>query len=322
MILLTGAAGYIGSHVAFFLKQKKISFIGIDNFSAGNQFNKMHKFIKKIDIGDNKKICDLIKKNNFTDIIHAAAFSYPVEGERKKYKYKKNNYKKTIDFINYFKDTNIKSFIFLSSSNIYSDKKNSPYKENDETKPKNIYGKYKFLVEKYLKKKKYFKRVIIFRLFNVVGYLNEFKFKLHKSKNQRFLTKIIDSAFNKKKINLNYFKINKKLYSPERDFIDLYDVIKIINKTLNKASKFNKYNVYNLGSGKKTSLEEIILIIEKILKKKVIIKKKMLHSKEVNITWSAKNRIENKLSIKIGNKLNKIINSSVQNFKLNDNKIY
>ncbi len=55
MILLTGAAGYIGSHLALKLIKYNIPFIGIDNFSTKNQYNKIYYKIKNIDIGNKKK---------------------------------------------------------------------------------------------------------------------------------------------------------------------------------------------------------------------------------------------------------------------------
>tara|TARA_B100000700_G_scaffold148000_1_gene164913 strand:- start:1176 stop:2135 length:960 start_codon:yes stop_codon:yes gene_type:complete len=317
MILITGSAGYIGSHIANYFYKRNIPFIGIDNFSAGNQKNYYHKFTKKIDIENKKLVKELIKKYNIKNVIHTAALSYPVEGERKKSKYKNNNYFKTLNFINSFNKTKINSFIFLSSSNIYSDKSNSPYKENDKTYPKNIYGKYKLLIEKNLRKKKFFNKVIILRLFNVVGFANNFQFKLHKSKNQRFITKLIKSAFKNKFINLNYFKKNEKLYSPERDFIHINEVTRIIHLVIKKSKIFGKFNIFNVGSGKKTSLDKILKNLEKKLNKKIYVKKKIMNSKELNITWCLKNKIERKLSIKIRNNMEDIINSSINNFKKN-----
>ena len=110
----------------------------------------------------------------------------------------------------------------------------------------------------------------------------------------------------------------KKLYSPERDFIHIDDIIKIIYLIIKKSNLFSKYSVYNIGSGKKTSLEEILIKLEKMLNKKIKLKKKILNSKELNITWSLKEKIERKLSINIKDKLHNIIKSSIKNFKLND----
>lgn len=313
MILLTGAAGYIGSHLSYLLKTKKIPFIGIDNFSVGNKFNIFHPKIKKIDIGEKKKILDLINKYNIQHVIHTAAFTYPVEGEIKKNIYKKNNFLKTKKFIDCFNNKDLKSFIFLSSSNVYSEKSKFPYKETDPTKPKNFYGKYKYLIEKYLMKKKNFRKIIILRLFNVVGFIKNFQFNLHYSKNQRLIPLVIKYMKQGKKIELNYFKFKNKLISPQRDFVEIIKVVRVILKILKKLNKFEKYSIFNIGSGKKLSLEILVDKIKKFGKKKLLIKKKLINPKELNITWCSKKKIEKKLRIKMNINIDKVIKSSLKN---------
>ena len=125
MILLTGAAGYIGSHIFHEFKKKKIRLIGIDNFSTNNAVNKYSKHILKLDINNNTKLEKIIKKKGIDTIIHAAAFSYPLESQKNYKKYKINNIYKTKNFIKLCKFNNIKNFIFLTSSNVYSEKQNS-----------------------------------------------------------------------------------------------------------------------------------------------------------------------------------------------------
>lgn len=312
MILLTGAAGYIGSHLSYQFKINQIPFIGIDNFSTGNNFNIAHSRIKKVDIGEKKKILYLVKKYNIQHVIHAAAFSYPVESELKKNKYKINNYLKTKKFIDCFNNRDLKSFIFLSSSNVYSEKSKLSYKETDRVKPKNVYGKYKYLIERYLLKKKNIEKIIILRLFNVVGFLENFKFTQHASKNQRLITSVIRSMKSYKPIYLNYYKSKNKLISPQRDFIEVNDVIKVIIKILRNLSKFEKYSIFNIGSGKKISLETIINKIKRFSKMKLVIKKRVINPKELNVTWCSKTKIEKKLSIKLNINIDKIIKSSLR----------
>ena len=313
MILLTGAAGYIGSHLSYQFKINKIPFIGIDNFSAGNNFNMIHPKIKKIDIGEKKKILYLIKKYNIKHVIHAAAFSYPVESELKSNKYRINNYLKTKKFVDSFKKKGLESFIFLSSSNVYSEKSELSYKETDKVRPKNVYGKYKYLIERYLIKKKNIKKVIILRLFNVVGFIKNFKFNLHSSKNQRLISIVIRSMKSNKPVYLNYYKLKKQLISPKRDFIEIKDLTKIILKILKNLNKFDNYGIYNIGSGKKISLETIINKIKKFGKKKLVIEKKLIDPKELNVTWCSKKKIEKKISIKLNINIDKVIKSSLRN---------
>ena len=102
-----------------------------------------------------------------------------------------------------------------------------------------------------------------------------------------------------------------------RDFIYIDDVTRIIHLIIKKSKIFNKFNIFNIGSGEKTSLEKILRSLEKKLNKKILIKKKIINSKELNITWCLKNKIERKLSIKLNSRMEDIINSSIKNFRKN-----
>ena len=68
-ILITGGAGYIGSHIVFELIKKKIKFVALDNFSTNNNKNSINKFILKVNIGDNKKINKILIKKKIKTII-------------------------------------------------------------------------------------------------------------------------------------------------------------------------------------------------------------------------------------------------------------
>ena len=95
MILITGSSGYIGSHIASFFDQKKIDYVGIDNYSYSYKENVSKKEKNfKLDIAETNKIKKIIQKYNIKTIIHAAAFSYVLEGEKNKKKYFNNNIKK------------------------------------------------------------------------------------------------------------------------------------------------------------------------------------------------------------------------------------
>ena len=80
---------------------------------------------------------------------------------------------------------NVRNFIFLSSSNVYEEKKNKKsFYENDQLDPKNTYGKTKAIIEKFLLTKK-ISNITILRLFNVVGIFN-FDFKIFEFKQKTF----------------------------------------------------------------------------------------------------------------------------------------
>ena len=305
MILLTGAAGYIGVHIYHFLKKNNKSVIGIDNFCTNNVKNIYTKEILKVDINNNIKIKKIIKKYNITTVIHAAAFSHPLESLKFPKKYKKNNIIKSNSFIKTCKKNNIKNFIFFSSSNVYTEKREGPYKEKNSTKPKNYYGKTKKIKEsKLFINKKYFRNLIILRLFNVVGYYTDFKYYENKYKYKRIF-KIFKNGLKKKKIlKLYYYKNKKNITFPERDFIHIKDlnilIIKILLKFKNKSAK----KAYNVGTGKATDIKKLIEIYENYKKIKINYVLKKINNIELksvfadikkvkgDYSWSPKNSIK------------------------------
>ena len=296
MILITGSTGYIGSHLSYFFKKKKIPFIGVDNLSSSyksNIDNKTNHFF--IDISNKKKILELIKKYNIKTIIHAAAFSYVLEAEGRKKKYFLNNIVKTKKFIDICKKANIENFIFLSSSKVYQENKKNIFSEKSPLKPKNNYGKNKLAIENFLLRKK-IKNLVILRLFNVVGLFKKFKsFRFKKKNYQRLIFKIFDLIKAKEEIQLNYIMDKKTMNFPGRDFVDINDLIGLITTIYKKISTNNNISgIYNVGSGAITPINSIIKFIEKKINKKIKLKLQKIEKNEIHYTCAKIKKIQNK----------------------------
>jgi len=314
MILVTGSAGYIGSHLIKKLHLNNVKFLGIDNLSYSkkeNIYNKQ-KFIKT-DIGNIKKIKEIILKYNINQIIHCAASSYVLEGEKYKKKYTYNNVIKTKKFIETCFKMKVNNFIFLSSSNVYKENKNrKPFFENSKVKPKNTYGQNKLKIEKYLLKKK-FKNLIILRLFNIIGINKKFTvFKFKKENYQRLIFKIVQNIKKNKKINLNIIKKKNKILYPSRDFLDINDLTNLIYKIIIKIKKTNIKNIFNVGSGKTSQINLIYSIISKKLKKINRVKLNELNNSEIYITLANINKVSKFFSWKPNNSLKKSIESHLK----------
>ena len=302
MILITGCAGYIGSELCKKLEKSNINYVGIDSLKysySENIYNKK-KFIKSC-ISNKRLLLNLIKKFKVNTIIHCAAYAYINDGEIHKKKYYLNNVLKTQKFIDLIVKEKIQNFIFLSSSNVYSENiKNSYFSESSKTKPKNYYGKTKLIIEKYLlSKKKFFKNIYILRLFNIIGLTKKFKpKKFHQFKHQRFFFKIYYMIKKKEPMFLNYIdRKNKTRIYPSRDFLDIRDfsnIILFILKNLNK--KFIK--IYNAGCGKSYALNKILNLMKSSENSNFKLKYTKLPKKEYILTRASIKKINSELKWK------------------------
>ncbi len=270
-ILITGGAGYIGSHIAeVLIKNKKKVFI-IDNLSTGYRklINKKAKFFK-LDIRQNKKIADIIKKNKIDSVIHLAANLIIGEGEKYPKKYYKNNVTRTNDLLKACKNTTIKNFIFSSTAAVYKD---GQHKVNEKSliKPKSIYGKTKIKAEKIIKSfcKKNKINYCILRYFNIAGASQSGKIGLINKSDHLF--KNFSREIMKKKPILKIYgsNYNTKDGSCVRDFIHVSDIAEIHHKVLEKINKLRKSKILNCGYNKGISVLEVANEFKKQTSKKV-----------------------------------------------------
>ena len=170
-ILVTGGAGYIGSHIVEQLIKNKEKVIILDNLVTGYKklINKKAKFIKA-DIKNKLKISKIIRDYNINSIIHLAAYLNVSEAEKNKKKYYKKNITGTKNFLEACKNSKVKNIIFSSSCSIYGNVKGS-VSENKKPNPQGYYGYTKFKGEELIKKisLKYKFKYGILRYFNVAG---------------------------------------------------------------------------------------------------------------------------------------------------------
>ena len=170
-ILVTGGAGYIGSHIIEILIKKNKNVFIIDNLTTGYKklINKKAKFFK-LDILNTIKLKEIIEKNNIDSIIHLAANLIIGEGERQPKKYYKNNVKGTQSVLDSIKKTKVKNLLFSSTAAVYKD---GMYRVTEKSivKPKSVYGKTKLRAENLIKTKckKLGINYGILRYFNIVG---------------------------------------------------------------------------------------------------------------------------------------------------------
>ena len=170
-ILVTGGAGFIGSHVLEKLMQEQCQVVVVDNLSSGLRENIPAgvKFIE-MDICDGK-LLDVFISERFDAIIHLAAQTkVPVSLERPDYDCQ-INILGTVNMLEACRKTEVKRVVFASTAAVYGDVNSIPTMENAETRPTSFYGLSKLTVEKYLQmyQQVYGLEYVVLRYANVYG---------------------------------------------------------------------------------------------------------------------------------------------------------
>lgn len=258
-ILITGAAGYIGSCLFSYLK-KKYEVYGLDKVKNNN------KFFYKVDLINIKLTNQILKKLKPDLIIHLAGQS-TVDSIKNKKNYIKNNQKATANLVKCMKVNGIKKIIFSSTAAVYKSNNNKIFSERSVIKPNNIYGSTKYKCELLIKQSNI--NYIIFRFFNVCSSIPQLKVGEMHNPETHLIPLAVHKILKNKKINIygNTFKTRDGTCI--RDYIHIFDLCLAFEKTLqlmflNKISK----KIINLGSGCGFTTLEVIKKIQKIIKKK------------------------------------------------------
>ena len=272
-ILITGGAGYIGSHIVELLVKEKANVIIYDNLVTGFKelINKKAKFING-DTKNLKKLSKVIKNNNITSIIHLAAYLNVSESEKNKKKYYRNNVIGTLNLINACKNSQVQNIILSSSCSVYGSVEGS-VNENLSLNPKSYYAYTKLRSENIIKKnsKEYKFNYGILRYFNVAGASNSGKIgEIEKSYGHLIKNLAGQSLKSQPKVSIYGKNYNTKDGTCIRDYIHVSDLADIHLKTLKKITKTKKSIILNCGYGKGYSVKEIVDIF-KLLKKDVIV---------------------------------------------------
>ena len=274
-ILVTGGAGYIGSHIIEQLVKKKTNNIYcLDNLSTGHKrlINLKSNFIRG-NIKNFNFLKKVIIKNNIQTIIHLAAHLNVSEAETEKSKYYKNNVIGTKNLLLSCKNSNVRNIIFSSSCSVYGSVKGS-VNEKKKINPEGYYALTKFKGEELIKNysQKFNYNYGILRYFNVAGASPSGKIgEIETSYGHLIKNIAIQSLKNKPVIKI--FGNDYPTYDGTciRDYIHVSDLADIHIKGIEYLESNKKSFTLNCGYGKGYSVLEIAKLFKKIKKNLKII---------------------------------------------------
>ncbi len=269
-ILVTGGAGFIGSHVAKKLIEKKHSIVIIDNFNEYYDPQLKKDRIKhllqnldfklyKADISDTKELEKIFKKEKIDIVCHEAAQAGVRYSLENPFVYEKSNILGTLNLLELSKKFKIKKFVFASSSSVYGNSEKLKFSEKDNTdSPVSLYAATKKSTEMICHSYHSLHGIPMagLRYFSVYGPYG---------RPDMALFKFTENVLKQKQIEVYG---NGKM---NRDFTYIDD---IVDGTIKAIEKKMSFEIFNLGFGKQISLMNFIELIEKHTGKKA--KKKFL----------------------------------------------
>jgi UDP-glucose 4-epimerase len=269
-VLVTGGAGYIGSHMVLELLEAGETIVVLDNLSTGFWWAvPSNVTLVKGDMGNEALLSKTIADHNITSIIHFAAKIVVPESVADPLGYYLNNTAKTRQVLECAVKGGVKNFIFSSTAAVYGDVSSDPVAEDNELNPVSPYGRSKLMTEWMLQDTAFAHGLnyVILRYFNVAG--ADPKGRVGQSTpNATHLIKVACQAALGDRPSLDIFGTDYP--TPDgtclRDYIHVCDLAKAHMDALRYLRAGGKSDVFNCGYGNGLSVQEIANVVKKVSK--------------------------------------------------------
>lgn len=268
-ILVTGGAGYIGPHAVRQLLTAGYEVVVLDNLSSGKKHNVPEgaKFVEG-DLSDLGLMRDLFAAEKFNAVMHFAASIEVEESVKEPQKYFDNNVLNTARLLSVMEEYGVKKIIFSSSAAVYGEPEKSPIGESAKLAPINPYGYSKLLGERLIK---YFClymgfKAIAFRYFNACGCDTDGQ--IEPTHHTHLLSNVMDVATGKVS-SVTVFGDDYETFDGTcvRDYVHVLDIAAAHVAALAHLDRGENFRVYNIGTGKGSSVLEIINKTSEVLNK-------------------------------------------------------
>ncbi|XP_016683789.1 UDP-arabinose 4-epimerase 1-like isoform X3 [Gossypium hirsutum] len=273
-VLVTGGAGYIGSHAALRLLKESYRVTIVDNLSRGNMG--AVKVLQKLfpepgqlqfvyaDLGDLKAVNKIFSENAFDAVMHFAAVAYVGESTLDPLKYYHNITSNTLVILESMAAHDVRTLIYSSTCATYGEPEKMPITEETPQVPINPYGKAKKMAEDIILdySKNSDMAVMILRYFNVIGSDPEGRLGEAPRPELREHGRISGACFDAARGVIPGLKVKGTDYKTHdgtciRDYIDVTDLVDAHVKALKKA-KPGEVGIYNVGTGRGRSVKEFV----------------------------------------------------------------
>ena len=268
-ILVTGGAGYIGSHVCHLLIDQGHEVTCIDSLITGNKELLPNSVkLEVFDIAEKEKVKNLIQENNFDLVMHFAGLIRVDESVEQPERYREFNYSKAKIFLETCFENGLKKVIFSSTAAVYGNPPSHKVKETDLTNPLNPYASSKLELENFIKKtsNQYNSNYVILRYFNVAGADEKMRTGLISKVSSHLIKVACEVVVGKRdKLIINGDDYATPDGTAIRDYIHVSDLSEIHLISANHLINGGESDLFNCGYGNGFSIKEVVNELNKII---------------------------------------------------------
>lgn len=260
-ILVTGGAGYIGSHTVAELLDRGEEVVVIDSLETGHREALLGGKLYEGDLRDKALLKKLFSENDIDAVIHFAANSLVGESMKDPVKYYDNNVYGTLCLLEAMNEAGVKKIVFSSTAATYGEPEKVPIDENDRTQPTNVYGETKLMMERMMS---WFDKVlgikyVSLRYFNAAGSHASGKIGEDHRPESHLIPLVLMTAL-KQREHISVFGDDYPTADGTciRDYIHVSDLADAHMRAVDYLRRGEDSNVFNLGNGLGFSVKEVI----------------------------------------------------------------
>ncbi|MCR4441367.1 MAG: UDP-glucose 4-epimerase GalE [Peptococcaceae bacterium] len=271
-VLVTGGAGYIGSHTVKLLVNKGYDVVVYDSLEKGHRDAVGNVPLVVGNVLDTDLLQKTIRDYGVTSVVHFAAYSLVGESMKEPRKYYYNNVDGTARLLNTMLNNQVKKIVFSSTAAVYGEPDEIPISEDSPKRPTSVYGKTKLIVEELLSYylDKYGVQYVSLRYFNACGADESGELGEDHDPETHLIPLIMQTAMGKR-LRLQVF--GDDYPTPDgtciRDYIHVNDLALAHVLALEALEEGKPSSVYNLGNGRGFSVKEVIETAEKVTGEKI-----------------------------------------------------